>query len=524
MSAISQARGGPAAAALLADPVGVAVDTAGVLYISGGGRIRKVSPDGIITTIAGGFCCLLGDGGISTKATLLSNLGIALDAAGNIYVATRSPDRIRKIFAAAPPVNISPATLNFSATAGSATVAGQQINLTSSLVGLHWQAKVATEDGGNWLIASPLAGQMPATLTVAVDATDLIEGTYRGTVTIQIPTGGTQAVTVQLTVGPGLPAQLTVEPPSLSFEARAGGGNPAGQVLRISNAGAGALNWAAQATAFPGGDWLRASPPSGIASAGRPDAALVTVNLTGLAPGLYSGEVQIQSTTTSQTVTVPVLLLLAEPTQQTILVSQSGLLFTGVEGGGLVPSQSFGVLNTGQGIMNWTVQASTLSGGNWLSVPRFNGSSDAASTQVPLVDVGVNVAGLSAGRYSGLIRVSSPGARNSPQFISVDLNVLLAGTNPGVLVRPTGLIFATRTGTSSPRSQTVGLATAASGTVAVRGGTLTLDGGDWLEAAPQNLLLGSTDPKTITVQPSLGSLAPGVYRGIVTLLFGDGTS
>ena len=81
------------------------------------------------------------------------------------------------------------------------------------------------------------------------------------------------------------------------------------------------------------------------------------------------------------------------------------------------------------------------------------------------MEVGADVGDLEAGQYSGLIRVEAPGANNSPQFVTVEPTVLLPGSNPGVLVRPTGLIFATRAGPSSPGSQRVRLATAAPGSV-----------------------------------------------------------
>ena len=80
---------------------------------------------------------------------------------------------------------------------------------------------------------------------------------------------------------------------------------------------------------------------------------------------------------------------------QTILLSQTGLTFTAVVGGGAAPSQNFGVLNIGQGTMNWSVASTTLSGGpGWLTVTPSSGSTDASSLTVPFVDVAVNAGGL----------------------------------------------------------------------------------------------------------------------------------
>jgi len=85
------------AAAVL--PTGVAVDLNGNVYIAEyGNRIRKVAPDGIITTVAGtGDSGFSGDGGPATSATFRRPYSIALDKAGTIYVADRDNHRIRKI-------------------------------------------------------------------------------------------------------------------------------------------------------------------------------------------------------------------------------------------------------------------------------------------------------------------------------------------------------------------------------------------------------------------------------------------
>ena len=92
--------GGPAIAAQLDEPVGVAVDGAGNLYIAdkNNSRIRKVGPGGIITTLAGtGRSAFGGDGGPATAAQFNSPEGVAVDGAGNLYIADRGNHRIRKV-------------------------------------------------------------------------------------------------------------------------------------------------------------------------------------------------------------------------------------------------------------------------------------------------------------------------------------------------------------------------------------------------------------------------------------------
>ncbi len=87
--------GGPAKLAQLDTPGNVAVDYSGNVYISTGCRIRKVTPAGIITTIAGnGIPASSGDGGSATAAELVS-AAVSIDNAGNIYCVDKN--RIRKI-------------------------------------------------------------------------------------------------------------------------------------------------------------------------------------------------------------------------------------------------------------------------------------------------------------------------------------------------------------------------------------------------------------------------------------------
>jgi len=91
--------GGPAATAMLDSPAGVAVDTAGNVYIADthNNRIRKVT-SGTITTIAGtGAAGFSGDGGAGTSAALDMPTAVAVDTAGNLYIADTNNHRIRKI-------------------------------------------------------------------------------------------------------------------------------------------------------------------------------------------------------------------------------------------------------------------------------------------------------------------------------------------------------------------------------------------------------------------------------------------
>jgi sugar lactone lactonase YvrE len=92
--------GGPANSARIHFPTGVLVDGAGNLFISdaGNNRIRKVSATGVISTIAGtGTAGFGGDFGPATSAQLHRPTDVALDRAGNLFIADSSNNRIRKV-------------------------------------------------------------------------------------------------------------------------------------------------------------------------------------------------------------------------------------------------------------------------------------------------------------------------------------------------------------------------------------------------------------------------------------------
>ena len=92
--------GGPATNAQLNNPTGVAVDAGGNIYVADywNNRVRKISQNGIITTVAGtGTPGYSGDGGPADKAMLWGPLAVAVDVSGNLYIADDSNHCVRKV-------------------------------------------------------------------------------------------------------------------------------------------------------------------------------------------------------------------------------------------------------------------------------------------------------------------------------------------------------------------------------------------------------------------------------------------
>jgi uncharacterized protein (TIGR03437 family) len=123
----------------IASPGGMTVDSAGNVYVSdmNGSAIYKLDKTGVLTTVAGGTFGFSGDGGAATKAALNFPSGVAIDSAGNIYFADKGNNRVRKVDTKGIITTFAgTGTAGYSGDGGPATSAKLGLNLTAAFQGV----------------------------------------------------------------------------------------------------------------------------------------------------------------------------------------------------------------------------------------------------------------------------------------------------------------------------------------------------------------------------------------------------
>ena len=201
---------GPALNAEFDDPFGVAVDAAGYIYIADtfNGRIRKIGLDGTVSTIAGtGYPSYYGDGGQATSATLYFPHDVAVDSSGNVYIADTVNHAIRMLQLQTPAISAS-GVFNSASFASEISPGALGSVLGANFIGVtaNAQPPLPTSLGGVTVNINgqpaPILHAQPNLINFQVPW-ETSPGT--ATVTIQVNGAVSNSVTVPvLTAGPGV--------------------------------------------------------------------------------------------------------------------------------------------------------------------------------------------------------------------------------------------------------------------------------------------------------------------------------
>ena len=237
---------GTGAAAQFNTPTGVAVDASGVLYIAdeGNDTIRKISPSGVVTTLAGLAGAKGGTDGTGAGARFDRPAGLTIDSAGNVFVADSTNDLVRK-------VTPSGAVTTLAGLAGSAG----DIDGTGSSARFFFPIGMAADGSGNLFVVENIG------LTIRKVSPGGVVTTVAGTLGAYGETDGTGASALFA----GLDA-IAVDPSGALYAADAGNG-------------------AIREATYGGAPQIQAQPSDRLASPGS--SVSFTVSASGTAPFTY---------------------------------------------------------------------------------------------------------------------------------------------------------------------------------------------------------------------------------------------
>jgi uncharacterized protein (TIGR03437 family) len=164
------------------------------------------------------------------------------------------------------------------------------IQVSAGGANVHFVANATTPGGANWISVSPSQGDTPASITVTVDTTGIPQGVYQGYVNIAPANTVGPPLSIPVTLRVTAPAVLTSSAAKLQLSAPEGATDPLEQTISVSSS-ADPVTITATAATTSGGDWLSVTPTEGD----TPANLTVSINPSGLAPGVYQGQVTIAS-------------------------------------------------------------------------------------------------------------------------------------------------------------------------------------------------------------------------------------
>jgi uncharacterized protein (TIGR03437 family) len=434
------------------------------------------------------------------------------DSAGGTSV----PQSLSISFGAPPALKTAPASLTFTYRLGDPAPAPQSISVFSG-----GSFTVSATSDQNFLVAAPLTGQTPAALTVSINISGLrAAGTLNGQVAIALASSPstTSTVPVMLTVVAPPPAQLQISPPRFSLSTLQGA--PATHLqLAVLNDGGGTLNYTASLKFVSGANWASLDNTSGSAPFGAPGSVGITINSAALNPGVYEVDVTVQDQGSNQSQTAAIILSV-NAQSLSIQLSESGMQFTATAGGAASPPQTFTVSNPGQGALTFGTDVQVASGPDGWLIATPARMSPGGVTGV--VTVSVDASHLTVGQFFGRVRITAPSAANSPQIVTVLVNVIDAAQGAPVLDDAGALIVGDPAVPIPPPAQ-IAIANLGGKPLTYVSTASTEDGKNWLSFSTPTGTLPVTGLTNIGVQANFSGLTAGVRHGTLQLAFSDGT-
>lgn len=545
--------GGPALRATLFGPRAIAVDNSGALMIadSGNSRVRRAVVGGNIQTIAGnGQYRLGGDGGPAIFANLNGASGLASDTLGNLYISDDLSARIRKISPSGLITTIAGnGDFGYTGDNGPALAAGigRPHGLTVDQGGtvyfvdwLNSKLRRVTPNGIITTIPVSIGLQVPEDVTIdaqgnlyVADSGDhrIVRITPSGTATVMAGGRPITGPPIPGAIGDGGPAtDATIIWPTGVVVDKAGNlyltdastririVSPAGVISTLANLDAKRLSLDASGALYAAtGETVERISQGLISRVAGNGNGYVSSGDGGLAlnAGMYAVAIAFDPGGALYIADQPVgpdnrearvrKVLTAPPTWG---VTSDRLDFRAVQGGAPPAPQELGIGGTAG--LQFSISAIANDGGAWLSSSILAGFSPASAR------ISVDPAGLSPGYYSGVVNIIIPTASPSSRSVFVSLQISAAPGGASVRPSPAGLRFNLLSG-AGPVSQGLSITNFLVQTVHFTATPSTFSGGAWLQVSPGGGDANAFSFTRLTVTANPAGLSPGVYTGAIFL-------
>lgn len=511
-----QGDGGSALKANLNVPQGLRFDPAGNLVFadSNNNVVRSISPQGVITTIAGtGTAGYNRDGIPATQAELQTPTDVAFDSAGNLYIADSANNRIRRV----------DLNKNISTVAGTGT-GGFSGDGLATAVQLLTPTGINFDNSGNLLIADrnnnrirllTPSGQIK---TIAGDGVERLngDGGLATSASLAAPEGVVMDGAGNIFIADsrndrireilGAPAAFSVSGGPLTFAASSGGPVTSSQPVSIAGSVPGLAF-----TATPSAPWILVSSAAGS----MPASISVSVDPTSLPAGTSTGQITIMAPLAAvPTATITVIANISAALPPSLALSATAVNLSIVRGplGALESTGTFSVLNNGGGTVTATVQAPPVP---WLTTSASSALSVTPGSPVD-VTLTTNSSALTSGTYSTQITVDG----GTAGLVALPVTLTIVDARPKIQLSQVGMTFASVAQGGAPLPQSFGILNSGQGSMSWTATASTLSGGaGWLSidqtsgtvATP----LSGVSTVNVTVNPA--GLAPGNYYGQVQI-------
>ncbi len=296
------------------------------------------------------------------------------------------------------------------------------------------------------------------------------------------------------------------DPEDFSFSATEDGEDPLDRTLEIWNSEDGTLEWSVESDE----DWLSLHPTSG-SSTGERDDVTVSVDVSGLTEGEYDATITIEAPYAENGPrTVDVSLELGEAADEpTVAYNPSSFSFAAEEDGDDPPDQMLEIWNSGTDEISWSVESDE----DWLELDPADGDSDGEHDEVTL---SVDISDLDAGDHEATITIEAPEADNSPETITVELEIEgnVGEDEPTIDFSPSSLAFIADEGGGDPQGKTLRIWNSGDGTL---DWSVSADA-DWIDLDPdEGKSTGTGQKRNVNVSVDISGLDEGEYDAEITI-------